>query len=634
MSRASERPSWLAAPRATPARVAAWLAAVALHRAGLLALVAQRRARRGRPLILVFHRVVAPSEPLVSQPGIVVTAATFERIVRVLAGERMVRVTTLEKAAAPAAGALAARESRLPVAVTFDDAWSETESVALPVLLKHGVPATLFVPAGFVGTSRLFWPERAIQSFATPDARTRTKQALRHLGMSLNADAEAFIARLKETDEQEREALLAAIGAPRAADPPPVLSWDAVRRLVAAGIEIGSHGMEHRILTRISEGDAEADLRAASARIAEETGKAPAAVAYPNGDASAAVAASARRVGHRLGFVVRGAARGAGDPMRIPRRNIHEATGAGPFGFSESLLLAETLGVFDDLRPDGDPWRARLASVAALAALLLALFAPVVRTLARIWTTSAPDAHGLLVPPVALYLAWGRRAALFAALPSGSWKGTGLLAAGLLLGALSAAGSSQTGQFAALVASIWGIVWARLGDRAAKLLAIPMLALLLAIPVPFGVEISVSLPLRHAASLIGVAMARGLGAPAILEGNVIHLAEASLNVDEACSGLRSLVSLVVIGTLYMGAAQVSAARAALLFAALPVLAVLANALRLFVTVLAVRTGGASLAEGSFHTALGFATFALALGGMLVLERILRWRDAPRTPASS
>lgn len=656
-SAAAGRPPWLAAPRTTPARATAWFVAVLLDRSGLLAHWLRRRARRGEGAVLLFHRVVTPPERLASQPGIAVSAERFEEMLVCLSRHPVLALVP-DAEILDRSGTADGRAPHFPVAITFDDGWRDTEEVALPILAAHRAPATLFVAAGYVGTDRLFWPERVLRSYAVRETRERARHARAHLGLREDADAETFISRLKEIDEREREALLAAIGAPRTADPAPLLSWDGVRRLRAAGVRIGSHGLEHRILTRIPLEEAEVDLRAARERIAAETGEAPEALAYPNGDASVDVARAARRAGYRRAFVVAPVAAGvaapglpgdapsvggeARDPFLVPRRNVHEATGAAPFGrFSRSLFLCEALGAFEAPRRALEAARrARLLSTAALVALLLALLAPIAGALAGVWGASPSAAHGLLVPPAALYLAWRRRAALAAAVHSepggrpGSWLGLSFLAAALGGAFLATAGSSQTGQFVALVLAVWGVVWARLGARATRVLAVPLLLLLLAVPVPFGLEVLVSIPLRHAASVIGVTLARAVGTPAILDGNVIHLAEASLNVDDACSGLRSLVSLLVVGTIYLGVASVPARRALLLALALVPIAVAANALRLLGTIVLVRLGGPTLAAGAAHTATGAATFGVALGALFLLERRLRWRGSSRRPGSS
>src|SRR5688572_20416923 len=126
--------------------------AAALYRTGLLGLWwrLRGRARRAGPLIVTYHRVLPPEAGLDhSQAGIVVSTASFERQLRLLS--RLFAVVPLREAAA------SAEPERC--AVTFDDGWADNHAHALPVLRRLGIPATLFVTTGLIGTNRLFWPE-------------------------------------------------------------------------------------------------------------------------------------------------------------------------------------------------------------------------------------------------------------------------------------------------------------------------------------------------------------------------------------------------------------------------------------------------------------------------------------------
>jgi len=632
--RSAARPGWLPAPRPGIVRALAWAAAVLLDRTGFVARAARRRAARGAPLVLAFRRVVAPDEMLASEPDRVVTAATFERMIASLRGASgFIELSHVERVlSADAAG----YTELLPVIVTFDGGWRDTEEVVEPILRAHDVPRAVFLSASFVGTARLDWPERAFAPFATYERRQRARYALRHLGLPLDSGPLVFVTRLRTTPETEREALLASIVAPRTADPPAYLSWDAVRRMKSAGATIGLYGIEVGEGKRLAEEEADAELAAARDRIARETGEAPLAIAIPGGRATDVVVAAARRAGYRRAFVTGHGGPDAADRFAISRRAVDEGTGAVPFGaFSPSLFLCELLGLFDGHRRAlAAARRAGLPATILLLALLLAAQAPVVRSLITIWATSPSDAHGLVVPGVALSLAWRKRDRIAASERKASWKGAALLATGLLGGVLAIAGSSQSGQFLALILSVWGVVWARHGDRAVATLAVPLLTLLLAIPVPWGLGLALSLPLRHASSVVGVGLAQAFGAPALLEGNVIHMAEVSLNVDDACSGIRSLVALIVLSILYLSVRETPIGRSAVVMVALPALTIAANGLRLFVTVLAVRAAGPDFAHGAAHASLGVATFAAALGGLTFFERLLRWRGPDRRPASS
>jgi hypothetical protein len=230
--------------------------------------------------------------------------------------------------------------------------------------------------AGYIGTRGLFWPERL--AYILGDAvRERVRRELLDgvapplvaavMAVVAAADGEvldrldALIETLKAVEEGERESLLevlsGATGRNPAALEPRMLDWQQVRELAEAGVEIGSHGMSHAILTRVDVARAAEEIESSRRRLADELGSEPVSFAYPNGDWNPTVAALVREAGYQRAVVTdagfgdaRAAAEGA---FAVPRKNLAEGSSRGARGFSESVFACEVLGVFDALRALG-----------------------------------------------------------------------------------------------------------------------------------------------------------------------------------------------------------------------------------------------------------------------------------------
>lgn len=270
---------------------------------------------------------------------------------------------------------------------------------------------------------------------------------------------------------------------------------------------------------------------------------------------------------------------------------------------------------------------ARSGQPGALAALLLAiglgwLYADVVAGLVRQWQTDDNYSHGFFVVPLALYFGWERRAALARAATRPSLAGLVLVAlslavliAGLLSAELFLTRVSLVGAVAGAVLFVWGRTHFRL-------LLFPLTFLLLMIPLPAIVFNQMAFPLQLAASQVGESVIAAAGIPVLREGNILRLPAQTLEVAEACSGLRSLISLVMLGIVlgYFSDPR-NGARIVIALAAVPI-AIVANAMRVAGTGLASEWLGPAAAEGFFHTFSGWLVFVVAFAGLLVVQQVV------------
>ncbi len=253
------------------------------------------------------------------------------------------------------------------------------------------------------------------------------------------------------------------------------------------------------------------------------------------------------------------------------------------------------------------PWHGPL-----LLALLCVVYAPVYPRMFSDWMSDPNYSHGLLVPVVAGWFVWAALPRLKEVPVSASKKGFLLLFLGLFMLAAGLAVSELFTTRASLIAILGGIILALYGTGALRLLALPLLYLMFMIPLPYTVYDMIALPLKTLVSVLATAGIKLCGLPVLREGNMILFPNISLEVVDACSGMRSLVSLIALGTAYAFLFLKGPVRRTLLILATIPIAVLTNALRVFITGVLARHVGAAAAEGFFHEFAGLAVFITAM----------------------
>jgi exosortase len=250
------------------------------------------------------------------------------------------------------------------------------------------------------------------------------------------------------------------------------------------------------------------------------------------------------------------------------------------------------------------------------------LYRHVVVKLVHDWATDDNASHGFLIVPLAAYLAWERRAQLTGVEPSPSPIGlvivlgsVAVLAAGTFGSELFLARISMLGVLAGAIVFLWG--WRQL-----RTLAFPIAFLLLMIPLPAIIFNQIALPLQLLASRVGEQTLMAFGIPVLREGNVIILAHMTLEVVEACSGIRSLAALITLAVVYGYFTDPrTSVRMAIVFSSIPI-AVVANALRVAGTGVAAQYYGPGVAQGFLHTFSGWVVFIVAFAAMLGVRAAL------------
>lgn len=256
--------------------------------------------------------------------------------------------------------------------------------------------------------------------------------------------------------------------------------------------------------------------------------------------------------------------------------------------------------------------------------------------LVHAWIVDGNYSHGFLIVPIAAYFAWERRALLMATPSRPSAWGLVVVLASLVVLAAGLLGSEFFLSRISLIGVLAGIVIQLFGWRHLRVLAFPLAFLLLMIPLPEIVFNRVSLPLQFVASRFGESIIDACGIPVLREGNVLILANTTLEVAEACSGIRSLVSLIALGLVFgYFADRRWWVRTTLVASAVPV-AIVANGARVAGTGLLAYWIGPEAAQGFFHEFSGWIVFLVAFLLIFAIERLLRWlvpdRSRPAQPA--
>ena len=355
------------------------LAGLACYSGALRLLALMRRTVFGSDgcIILTYHRVIPRNagchtaetwELFPSLPSIIVSPETFQEQIRFLS-TRYVVLSLDELVSRLEQGKEIPPKS---VVITFDDGWRDNFVYALPVLKKYGVPATIFLATGLVGTRRLFWPEKVIwllsrrsrsrtdasaipADLASGSLRRLLDRISMHPDGSTNEALTELIEAMKIMLPHQRGAFMEHLAGGKRSDPEPagdtrtILSWNEVIAMQEAGIRFGSHGINHEILTRIDHRARATELQDSKRTIEERIGQPTLAFAYPNGDFDAQVREEAAAAGYRCALGTRpGQTRSGSDLFALKRINIHDGSSRGPRGgFSPARFAWHIEGRFD-----------------------------------------------------------------------------------------------------------------------------------------------------------------------------------------------------------------------------------------------------------------------------------------------
>jgi len=263
------------------------------------------------------------------------------------------------------------------------------------------------------------------------------------------------------------------------------------------------------------------------------------------------------------------------------------------------------------------PWK----TIVWLAALVLILYAPVLTAMVREWIQHEDMGHGLFVVPVAAYIAWKERHKLLGVQFTPCWWALVLVFWGFFQLVLGILGADFFLARTAFLITLLGVIWTACGTAAVRVLAFPLFLLLFMIRLPLFIYSQVTFPLQLLASRIAEVSLSFIGIPVLRDGNILELTNQRLSVVEACSGIRSLLSLSFLSLVYAYFFDAKVwMRGVLLLATVPI-AIIANASRVTLTGL-LSEYKTELAQGIYHSFEGWVVFMVALAALISFHQVL------------
>ncbi len=260
-----------------------------------------------------------------------------------------------------------------------------------------------------------------------------------------------------------------------------------------------------------------------------------------------------------------------------------------------------------------------------LGSLLMAVYWKILRALAMQWWDDANYSHGFLVPIFAGYLVWQKRSVLRALPRSPSLAGLPVILAGIGMLFLGDVGAENFLMRSSLIVTVAGLILFHLGSYTFRALLFPLAFLLLMVPLPAVIFYAVTFPLQRLAAEQAAWTLDALGVPVLLDSNIIHLANLSLGVTEACSGIRSLISLFAGAMAWAYVLLPAGWGSMVLFVAATVpITIFANAARVVLTGLIGQSFGVEYASGFFHEFAGWVIYVFAFGCLLALHAVIRF----------
>jgi len=285
--------------------------------------------------VLTYHRVDEPSARPTLHPRLIsATPADFDRQIRLLAANY--RVLSMRQVIE----ALAGGRSLPPraVLITFDDAYRDFAENAWPILQRHGLPVTLFVPTGYPDRpERVFWWDRLYRGFQAAVDRRELDTPIGRFSLSTPARrrrvCDRLIGYVKTLPHHAAMDFVSCVCEElgTASTENHVLSWNDLRRLAGEGVTLGAHSRTHPLMNRTSVLEAEVEAAGSLRDLRREIGQVPPIFAYPAGGLDSGVVRALKREGFSLAFTTHCAINDmqTADPLRLGRINVSRRTTLG-----------------------------------------------------------------------------------------------------------------------------------------------------------------------------------------------------------------------------------------------------------------------------------------------------------------
>lgn len=262
------------------------------------------------------------------------------------------------------------------------------------------------------------------------------------------------------------------------------------------------------------------------------------------------------------------------------------------------------------------------------------LYATVIRFLVDDWINLPDFSHGFLIPLISLFFVYEERKEWANISLNGQWSGLIWILLGILFFLIGNLATEYFIMRISLLLVLGGIILFLMGKESFKILRFPLAYLLFMIPIPSIFLDRVTFPLQLFASKISADSLNLAGIPVLREGNIIQLANTSLEVAEACSGIRSLISLLALSVAFAYFSQKTFYKRALLVLSTFPLAIFANVARVTGTGFLAHFYGDTVAQGFFHSFSGWLLFVVAFFGLFGVSVLLTKIKDNRLPKRS
>ncbi len=267
-----------------------------------------------------------------------------------------------------------------------------------------------------------------------------------------------------------------------------------------------------------------------------------------------------------------------------------------------------------------------LLSLGGILTGLVFLYWPILQKLAHDWDTNDNYSHGYFIPLLSAYLIYTYKDDLKKLPVKSNLVGFFLLGAGLIQLIIGKTGSEFFIQRTSLIPVLAGIVLFCLGFDFLKKLFLPIIYLIFMMPLPTIVWNKIAFPMQLFGSFLTEKFVTFLGVPIFREGNILHLSGTTLEVVDACSGLRSLTTLFALSAVFAIISTHKTWHKWILFLAAAPIAIFANIVRLSATALLASRYGSDVAHGFLHDFSGLVVFAVGIILLVLVSNLLKRKE--------